>query len=114
MPGLTARMKVKKGRKLVGWDALPIITIDTFSAFEANGVPTDNLDFTGTASDAEDGNISANIIWTTVADGDVQTAGTGDAPILTFTTVGPSQVLTATITDSWGNTSTATVSVTVS
>jgi len=113
MPGMSARIKVKKGRKLAGWNA-PTITIDAFSPSEVAGVPTDNLDFTGTASDVEDGNISANIVWTTVADGDVQTGGTGDAPILTFTTAGPSQVLTASITDSWGNTSTATVSVTVS
>jgi len=109
MPGLTARMKVKKGRKLVGWDSAPVITIDAFSATANTGVP--EAGYSATATDAEDGDISANVTWTSNHDG-VLDIGAGPLS-LTFTTV-DTHILTALIVDAWGNASTATETVVVS
>jgi len=112
MPGMSARIKVKKGRKLNNWpEDAPTINIDTATGSVANGVTS--TAFTATATDTEDGDISANVVWTTVADGNVQTGGTGGAPELEFTTVANGQTLTASITDSWGQTTIDTVLVDV-
>ena len=63
MPGMSPRMKLKKGRPLVGHPNVdPTVSILTFTA--APVVDVEDLNgFTGEAADAEQGDLSAGIEW---------------------------------------------------
>lgn len=65
------------------------------------------ITFTGTSTDPEDGNISANQVWTSSLDGNL---GTGTSITVSNLSVGP-HTITATVTDSGGATSTGTISI---
>ena len=107
MAGMSPRIKAKKGR--FGVDGLPPAvsiltpadgdTVTTLVPFAA----------TGDASDAETGDVTANIVWTSDVDG---SAGVNGSPTsLTLTTLG-AHVLTASITVG-GHTTTTTINLTV-
>jgi len=109
MPGMSPRIKLKKGRPLVGHTNVgPAISITANVDPVDGGVATTG--FAALATDAEQGDISSQVVWSTVADGRV---GTGSPATLTFQTTGAAQVLTATITDGFGAIATDTVLVTV-
>jgi subtilisin family serine protease len=86
---------------------LPIVSITSpagGSVFDY-GVP---ILFSGSASDQEDGDVSANLVWTSDRDGEI---GNGSS-FQQFVTGGTHNI-TARVTDSGGNTTTALVTVTV-
>ncbi len=86
----------------------PTITIDT----PADGhtvVEGTNINFTGTANDAEDGDISANIVWNSDQDGDFDTGASVNIISLSVNT----HTITASITDTESITTTATITVTI-
>lgn len=70
MPGMSPHMKIKKGRPLVGWpggNTPPVINI---TDFEASPDITQNpftSEYVAVATDAEQGDISANIEWSIAA-----------------------------------------------
>ena len=66
------------------------------------------ISFTGTASDTEDGNLAASLLWTSSIDGAIGADGSFDE-ILTEGV----HTITASVTDSGGATSSASVSITV-
>ena len=68
----------------------------------------DSLTFTASANDAEDGDISDNIVWTSNIDNNL---GTGSS--ISYNLTQGSHTITASITDADGATATSTVSVTV-
>jgi chitodextrinase len=74
----------------------------------ATFVPDDSVTFTGTATDLEDGDLSAAIAWTLNIDGAL---GTG-ASIVNAPSSG-THTITAAVTDSGGATSTESITVTV-
>ena len=109
MPGMTARIKLKKGRALVGHEnAAPVVTITAFDATPPNG--TASTVFSATALDAEQGDLSANIVWT--SSGEAGVLGIGASVTLTFVVAG-GQTVTATATDAFGTDGTDTQAVTV-
>ena len=67
MPHMSPHMKIKKGRPLANWpggNTPPVINI---TAFEVQPVITNNpftSEYVAVATDAEQGDISANIVWT--------------------------------------------------
>jgi subtilisin family serine protease len=67
-----------------------------------------SISFAGTASDPEDGDLTASLVWATDLDGQIGTGGS-------FSVVlnDGAHTVTATVTDSGGNTSSDTVTVTV-
>lgn len=67
MPGMSPRMKIKKGRPLVDWvpGNLPNVTITNFDAAPDIKVP--NSVFTATAVDDESGDMEASIQWEIVS-----------------------------------------------
>ena len=67
------------------------------------------VNFTGTANDSQDGNLSASISWSSTIDGAL---GTGAAVVTSALSVG-THVITASVTDSHGAPATATVSITI-
>ncbi len=69
----------------------------------------DPITFSGTASDAEDGNISANLSWTSSIDGAI---GTGASFTTSSLSVG-SHTITASVTDSGGLSGSDSINVTV-
>jgi hypothetical protein len=83
---------------------LTIVTPGDGAALEPGASTT----FTGTATDAESGDLSATINWTSSRDGDL---GTGATVISTLTT--GEHVITATVVDPAGRTATASIDVTV-
>jgi hypothetical protein len=64
--------------------------------------------FAGAATDAEDGIISSRIVWTSSRDGRIGTGGAFSAGLSTGT-----HIITATVTDSDGNTQRAQVTILV-
>lgn len=83
----------------------PIVTI--VEPFDGATVSND-VEFTGSATDPEDGNISSQLAWTSDIDGNL-----GFEPTVTATLSSGTHVITAQATDAAGNTGTATVTVTV-
>ncbi len=83
----------------------PVVTITNPATGASQASP---ILFIGTATDTEDGNIAANIVWTSSLDG---TLGTG-ASINPSLSVG-THTITATITDSADQVDTDSISVTV-
>ncbi|MCP4980954.1 MAG: PQQ-binding-like beta-propeller repeat protein, partial [Gammaproteobacteria bacterium] len=69
----------------------------------------DSITFSGTASDAEDGDLSAGLSWSSSIDGVI---GTGASLNLTTLSVG-SHTITATVTDSGGLADNASITLTV-
>ena len=91
-----------------GGNTAPTVTItDPGNGHTVNeGV---SIDFTGTATDLEDGNLSASLAWTSNLDGNI---GSGASFSTTALSVG-SHTVTATVTDSGSSTASDSISVTV-
>ncbi|HKS37419.1 MAG TPA: hypothetical protein VJW76_09535, partial [Verrucomicrobiae bacterium] len=66
------------------------------------------IQFTGSATDTEDGNRTANLVWTSSIDGQIGTGGSFSR-VLTAGT----HTITATVADTGGKTGTRSISVTV-
>lgn len=67
------------------------------------------ISFSGSASDTQDGNLTANLVWTSSLDGQIGTGGSFSRTLSVGT-----HTITASVTDSGGLTGSASVSVTVS
>lgn len=67
-----------------------------------------SIGFSGSASDLEDGNLSANLVWTSDVDGQIGTGGSFSAVLSDGT-----HEITASVTDSGGLTGSASITVTV-
>ncbi|MBI4320050.1 MAG: S8 family serine peptidase [Chloroflexi bacterium] len=67
-----------------------------------------SITFTGTASDPEDGDVTASLVWTSSINGQIGTGGSFAVSLSEG-----SHTITATATDSGGNTGSASVSITV-
>ena len=110
---MAPRQKLKKGRPLAGFpNQGPTVVITSFISNPLNGVaqpPGGEGTYTATATDPEQGDIAAQLVWTASTDGPL---GTGAAPSLTFTTPG-GQNLTASVVDSFGEGANDVVAVTV-
>ncbi|MGD9498146.1 MAG: hypothetical protein AB7Y46_17730, partial [Armatimonadota bacterium] len=77
----------------------------------ANGSTFDSgasVDFAGMATDAEDGDLSGSLVWTSSRDGQIGTGGSFSAVLSDG-----SHTITASVTDAGGLSDSATVSVTV-
>ena len=98
MPGMSARIKAKKGR--FGVDGLaPTISIlepanGANIVAEGSPVATGTATFRGTAFDDLNGDVSSSIVWTSDQDGAL---GTGKTVVVTTLSVN-THVITATIT----------------
>ena len=114
MPGMSPRIKAKKGRFGVGGllHTVDILSPATGSSFSLGGSPVTfplmPFDVTGKAIDAETGDVSSTIVWTSDLDGAL---GTGAVVAVTLTTLG-AHVITATCTVT-GDVVTDTIGVTV-
>lgn len=80
-----------------GGNVAPAVTISS-PADGASFTEGDAITFTGSASDTEDGDLSASLVWTSSADGQI---GTG-ASFTTSTLSTGSHTITASVTDSGG------------
>ena len=69
---------------------------------------TDTQSFTASANDAEDGNISSNIIWSSSIDGEFANGAT-----IASTLSDGNHIITASITDSTSNTETFAINITI-
>ena len=113
MPGMSPRIKLKKGRALVGHPNVdPTINITVFVGTVA--VDVADGPYVAVALDAEQGDISSQIIWTIVGNGSPNAfvVATGGTVNIIFPDTG-AQTLTASITDSFGVTITDTQAITV-
>jgi len=89
-------------------DSPPTVLIST--PFNSSSYPTGTLVlFAGNATDVEDGNLTASLSWTSDLDG---TIGTGGSFILSTLSVGI-HIITASVTDSFGNTSSDSHTITI-
>ncbi len=88
--------------------ASPVVTITSPASPPSVTVGT-SITFVATATDAEDGNIAANIVWTSDIDGSL---GTGAS--ITPTLTAGLHSITAAVTDAASNVSTDTINATVS
>jgi hypothetical protein len=86
----------------------PVVTI-TAPADGSSVIEGDSITFTGTASDAEDGILTANLDWSSSLDGSIGTGGSFSTSTLTVGT----HIITASAMDSGGLEGSATVTVTV-
>jgi hypothetical protein len=68
----------------------------------------ESITFTGSADDAEDGDISSSIVWSSDVDGTFGTAAS-----LNFAPSDGEHTITATVTDSGGKTSAYSIAITV-
>jgi len=66
------------------------------------------INFAGTASDTEDGDLTTNLVWTSDIDGPI---GTGDS--FSATLSDGNHMITSTVTDSGGKTGSASISITM-
>jgi subtilisin len=90
-----------------GGNTAPSVTISS----PANGASFDSLtsiSFTGSATDAEDGNLSGSIVWTSNLSGQIGTGASFSAVLSDGT-----HTITASVTDAGGLTASASVTVTV-
>jgi hypothetical protein len=92
-----------------GGNAAPTVTITSPSDGSSFGVG-ESVSFTGTASDPEDGDISASLDWTSSLDGAI---GTG-ASFSTSTLSEGSHTITASVTDSGGESDNDVINITIS
>ena len=89
-------------------DSPPTVFIST--PLNSSSYPTSTLVlFAGNATDVEDGNLTASLSWTSDLDG---TIGTGGSFILSTLSVGI-HIITASVTDSFGNTSSESHTITI-
>ncbi len=89
-------------------DALPVVAI-TSPASGTTLIETESLSFTGSASDAEDGDLTAAIAWSSDLDGPIGAGGSFSTSALS---VG-SHTITATANDSFGGVGKAEITVVV-
>ncbi len=89
----------------VGANTAPVVTIDAPAA-GATFVRGSPITFSGTATDAQDGNVSSGLSWSSSLDGVI---GSG-ASFSTSALTGGSHVVTASVTDNGGLSGSATVS----
>jgi hypothetical protein len=75
-----------------------------------NYVSGDAISFNGTASDPEDGDLTANLLWSSDLDGPIGSGGSFTLSTLSLGT----HMITATVTDSEGDISSDQISITVS
>ena len=92
----------------VNANVAPVVTL-TSPAEGTIATETDSIGFGATASDFEDGDVGANLSWSSSLDGPI---GSGEAFTLSSLSVG-AHTITASVTDSHGGTGSASVSVTV-
>ena len=90
-------------------DTVPTVSI-TSSIDGATFASGASVDFSGTADDAEDGDISATIVWTSDQQPGSSFTGAGFSTNLLSDGV---HVITATVTDALGNVAADSVSITV-
>jgi len=84
MPGMTSRIKLKKGRALIGHPNVPpVVVITAFSATPSIGANPDT-GFFGTASDSEQGDLTPSIVWRVVS----QAAGAATSGLAAATVSG--------------------------
>jgi hypothetical protein len=83
----------------------PQIDKPTDGATFVAGTP---IEFSGTATDAEDGDLTASLVWTSSLDGQIGTGGSFSALLSAGT-----HTITATVTDSGGLSGSATINITV-
>ena len=108
---MAPRQKLKKGRPLDGFpNQGPTVIITASFSPMPQGQPSESGEFTATATDPEQGDIAADLVWSTSADGQL---GTGPAPILTFASTGEGQALTAQVFDGFGEGANDVVFITV-
>ena len=92
---------------IIDTDQSPVVMIN--SPDEGDFLPVDTpVHFKGTASDPEDGNLAANIVWFSDIDGDLG-VGNNVSTILSLGT----HAITASVTDSGGSTTMDTVTIAV-
>jgi len=88
-------------------NAAPVVTITTP---DGQSIPLGSmLELRATAADAEDGDLTSGIAWSSSVNGALGTGGSVDATSLSEGT----HVITATVTDSGGATGSATITITV-
>ena len=92
----------------VAVNAAPVVTINS-PAGGSSVVEDTNLDFVGTATDSEDGEISANLSWESSRDGTIGSGGSFSTAALSVGT----HTITASVTDSQGGTHSDSIFVTV-
>lgn len=102
---LAIRWRAEEG--VLTFDPSPSVSI-TAPEDGASFAEGTNITFTGTASDPQDGDLSAMIAWSSNADGALDTG----ASITATLSVG-THTVTASVTDADGNTSSAEITVTV-
>jgi hypothetical protein len=108
---MAPRQKLKKGRPLEGFpNQGPTVIITASQSPVPQGQASEGGEFTATATDPEQGDIAASLVWSTSADGNF---GTGAAPILTFGSSGEGQALTASVVDGFGEGANDVVFITV-
>jgi hypothetical protein len=89
-------------------NTLPTVTI-TAPANNSSFTAGTNVTFTGTASDVQDGNLTASIAWTSNPDGALGTGGTLSSSTLSVGT----HTITASVTDTHGASGSAAISITI-
>ena len=89
-------------------DTPPVVTIIS-PADASSFAQGSTIDFDGTASDDEDGDLTDQINWNSDLDGDFATGGTASITTLTFGT----HLITASVTDATAITTEATITLTV-
>ncbi|MEM1205214.1 MAG: PKD domain-containing protein [Acidobacteriota bacterium] len=96
------------GADPAGGNDAPVVTISAPAGGSTFDLGT-SVTFSGSANDTEDGNLSANLAWSSSIDGAL---GTG-ASVATAGLSAGNHTVTASVTDSGGATGTATVSITI-
>src|SRR6185369_15248705 len=87
-------------------NSVPVVTIKS-PTNNATFSPTAMVNFWATAIDAEQGDLSSSVVWSSNKDG---VFGTGNSIVATLS--GGTHVVTATVTDAQGAVGTATITVT--
>jgi hypothetical protein len=90
-------------------NTLPVVTI-TQPASGSSFVQGTSISFTGTASDAENGNLAARLVWSSNVNGPFGSGGAVSTSSLSAGT----HTITASVTDNDGGSSSASISITVS
>jgi PKD repeat protein len=86
----------------------PVVAV-TSPANNASFSSMASVNFAGTATDAEDGNLTSSIAWTSSADGAIGTGGSFSTSSLSVGT----HTITATVTDTGGKTASVSITITI-